>query len=141
MSVQSWLGDFGSRLEQLAAFGKAFSSAAGASGVTDYSVWLGGLFSPAAFLTATRQVVAQAKGLSLADMRLRVVPAAAAAAAAAGGGGGSELSFVGRGLLLECGSWEGGEAATGHLAVSEDLACKLPDMALIWEVRCVVLCC
>ena len=109
---------------------------------------MGGLFSPAAFLTATRQARAQEKNLSLADMRLKVIPQTAAGAVlnrgGADGGAASDLTFTCQGLTLECGTWvgeggaggEGGDddvVEGGRLAVSDDLSCVLPEMALIWE--------
>ena len=43
--------------------------------VRSHSVWLGGLFNPEAFITATRQCVAQANSWSLEELELDVTVA------------------------------------------------------------------
>ncbi len=69
ISTNTWVVDFGERVKQFqrladhAESGQSFSSA---------SVWLGGLFVPEAYFTATRQAVAQAHGWSLEQLRLEL---------------------------------------------------------------------
>jgi dynein heavy chain 1 len=56
VSVSGFVNDFALRLKQLEAI---------ASGGVNDGIWLGGLFQPEAYITATRQAVAHAKGWSL----------------------------------------------------------------------------
>lgn len=65
MSVSEWIPNFGRRLAQLDHI----------SGLTDLSnieVWLGGLFYPEAYITATRQAVAHRKKWSLETLHLQL---------------------------------------------------------------------
>ena len=69
LAVNQWIVDLVQRLQQfdyisgLALHGKDLRSA---------RVWLGGLFVPEAFITATRQAVAQANGWSLEKLQLEL---------------------------------------------------------------------
>jgi dynein heavy chain 1, cytosolic len=65
MSVSEWIPDFGRRLAQLDNIAQ----------LTDFSnveVWLGGLFFPEAYITATRQAIAHRKRWSLETLNLRL---------------------------------------------------------------------
>lgn len=65
VSLNHWVGDFKSRLQQVENITKE----------NDYSsmhVWLGGLFMPEAYITATRQAVAQAHKWSLEELTLEI---------------------------------------------------------------------
>ncbi|CAB4481707.1 unnamed protein product [Rhizophagus irregularis] len=65
VSLNHWIADFKSRLQQLEAI----------TNETEYSglnVWLGGLFMPEAYVTATRQAVAQSHKWSLEELRLEI---------------------------------------------------------------------
>ena len=62
-SAQNFISSLQVRLEQL-------SKIAGAGDVD--SVWLGGFFQPEAYVTATRQAVAHAKGWSLEQLELHL---------------------------------------------------------------------
>merc|ERR1712100_320083 len=64
--MASWLPDFCKRLNQLQSLMK------NADGVCITGVWLGGLFSPEAFVTATRQRTAQKFGWALEQLELEV---------------------------------------------------------------------
>merc|ERR1712038_1275238 len=70
-SVASWVTDFSSRVKQLTSVSKAVSNS-GASQLKCFNVWMGGLFNPEAFITATRQCVAQANSWSLEELHLDV---------------------------------------------------------------------
>ena len=59
MAVSEWVSDFARRLAQLAAIAGRGSLAA------DAGVWLGGLFFPEAYVTATRQAVAHRRIVTL----------------------------------------------------------------------------
>ncbi|EUB63753.1 Cytoplasmic dynein 1 heavy chain [Echinococcus granulosus] len=69
LTVIQWINDFAARIRQLIEISEAASS-------TDYGslrglqVWLGGLFMPEAYITATRQAVAQTHGWALEELFL-----------------------------------------------------------------------
>ena len=65
MSVSEWIPDFARRLEQL-------DSLSEKDNLADVDVWLGGLFFPEAYITATRQAVAHRKKWSLETLHLRL---------------------------------------------------------------------
>lgn len=67
MSVSEWIPNFARRLEQL-------DRVASLDSLNHVEVWLGGLFYPEAYITATRQAVAHRKRWSLEtlDMRLDI---------------------------------------------------------------------
>jgi len=65
MSVSEWIPDFARRLAQLDNFSEK-------DNLADVDVWLGGLFFPEAYITATRQAVAHRKKWSLETLHLRL---------------------------------------------------------------------
>lgn len=65
MAVSGWISDFARRLGQL-------SQIAGLDNLSNVEVWLGGLFFPDAYITATRQAVAHRKKWSLETLRMRL---------------------------------------------------------------------
>ncbi len=65
MGVSQWIPDFGSRLAQLDRISQLES-------FVGVEVWLGGLFFPEAYVTATRQAVAQRNRWSLETLSLRL---------------------------------------------------------------------
>ena len=65
MAVSGWVADFARRLAQL-------DNIAGLGSLTNVEVWLGGLFFPEAYITATRQAVAHRKKWSLETLNLRL---------------------------------------------------------------------
>ena len=67
MSVAEWVPNLARRLAQL-------DHVAGLEGgnLTNIEVWLGGLFFPEAYITATRQAVAHRKRWSLETLQLRI---------------------------------------------------------------------
>merc|ERR1719188_502233 len=68
MTASLWVADFSRRIQQLERIVGLVSSGA----LKSSSFWLGGLFTPEAFITATRQCVAQANSWSLEDLKLDV---------------------------------------------------------------------
>jgi dynein heavy chain 1 len=68
-SILVWVPDFVARLRQFASISEQIAAGADLQSV---SVWLGGLLSPEAYLTATRQAVAQAHGWSLEQLHLSI---------------------------------------------------------------------
>jgi len=67
-TVIQWITDFTDRVKQL----QKVSSTSTLS-LKNLNVWLGGLFNPEAYITATRQFVAQANGWSLEELMLEVL--------------------------------------------------------------------
>ena len=71
MTVTSWIINFSARLSQLQEI--VASAKNGLSALRTYNCWLGGLFNPEAFITATRQCIAQANFWSLEDLSLSLL--------------------------------------------------------------------
>ena len=65
MSVSEWIPNLARRLAQL-------NDVAGLDNLNNVEVWLGGLFFPEAYITATRQAVAHRKRWSLETLNLRL---------------------------------------------------------------------
>jgi dynein heavy chain 1, cytosolic len=65
MSVSEWIPDFARRLAQL-------DNIASLDSLVNVEVWLGGLFFPEAYITATRQAVAHRKKWSLETLHMRL---------------------------------------------------------------------
>ncbi|RWS31185.1 Dynein heavy chain: cytoplasmic-like protein [Leptotrombidium deliense] len=70
-TVIQWVTDFSDRVKQLQHVSSSCTSG-GAVVLKGVKVWLGGLFNPEAYITATRQYVAQANGWSLEELALCV---------------------------------------------------------------------
>jgi len=73
-SVAAWITDFSARVNQLVTISGSVSKQ-GAATLKTSIVWMGGLFNPEAFVTATRQCVAQANSWSLEELSLDVTVA------------------------------------------------------------------
>lgn len=65
MSVSEWIPNLARRLGQL-------NDIAGLDSLSNVEVWLGGLFFPEAYITATRQAVAHRKRWSLETLTMRL---------------------------------------------------------------------
>lgn len=65
LAVSGWISDFSRRLAQL-------NNIAGLDNLNNVEVWLGGLFFPEAYVTATRQAVAHRKKWSLETLHLKL---------------------------------------------------------------------
>jgi dynein heavy chain 1, cytosolic len=65
MAISGWIPNFSQRLAQL-------EKVAQLGSFTGLSVWLGGLFFPEAYITATRQAVAHRMSWSLETLDLRL---------------------------------------------------------------------
>ncbi|XP_074643936.1 cytoplasmic dynein 1 heavy chain 1-like isoform X2 [Tubulanus polymorphus] len=70
LTVIQWITDFSERIKQLQNVSQASQS--GTQALKDLHVWLGGLYIPEAYITATRQYVAQANHWSLEELYLDV---------------------------------------------------------------------
>jgi len=71
LTVQPWIVDFSERIKQMTNISKQFGEQ-GALSLKHSVVWLGGLFTPEAYITATRQFVAQANSWSLEELLLEI---------------------------------------------------------------------
>lgn len=65
MSVSEWIPNFARRLAQL-------DHISGLGDLNNIEVWLGGLFYPEAYITATRQAVAHRKKWSLETLHMQL---------------------------------------------------------------------
>jgi dynein heavy chain 1 len=90
----------------------------GTKGRADMRVWLGGLFYPEAFITATRQATAQRLKCSLEDLGLLLH---------VDDGSPREGAFAITDLTLEGAAWEGGQ-----LRLTTAIHCALPLCWLDW---------
>lgn len=70
-TVIQWITDFSQRVKQLQQVSQVVSSA-GSKELQSFPVWLGGLLNPEAYITATRQCVAQANSWPLEELQLDV---------------------------------------------------------------------
>ena len=74
LTVIQWIVDLADRMKQLKNVSKV-TNTSGARELKNTKVWLGGLFMPEAFITASRQYVAQANQWSLEELYLKVTVA------------------------------------------------------------------
>ncbi|CEF66963.1 Dynein heavy chain, cytoplasmic [Strongyloides ratti] len=65
VTVASWMADFAERISQLVRLSKS-------DNLRSEEIWLGGMFAPEAYITATRQMVAQSNGLALEQLNMHV---------------------------------------------------------------------
>lgn len=90
MSVSEWIPDLARRLSQLDGITSVQQN------LSDVEVWLGGLFFPEAYITATRQAVAHRKRWSLETLHLRLDI----------GQMNDPGAFIVDGLILEGAAWD-----------------------------------
>ncbi|CAG9116960.1 unnamed protein product [Plutella xylostella] len=122
-TVQQWVGDFATRGRQLAAVSEAVAEC-GAKRLQNIPVWLGGLLNPEAYITATRQCVAQANSWSLEELHLQVtIPDPGTPADNAQ----SEWSFSVTGLKLQ-----GATVKGNRLLLTNTIMVDLPLTVLTW---------
>lgn len=65
VTAVEWMKDFNERIKQLSRFSES-------QNLREECVWLGGLFAPEAYITATRQLIAQNNGWSLEQLNMHV---------------------------------------------------------------------
>ena len=87
MGAASWIDDLGKRIIHVESVSKP--GAKSGPGASPY--WLGGLFSPDAFVTASRQHVARALSCSLEELKLSLVVGPAEENNAEGGDSGNRI--------------------------------------------------
>jgi len=117
LTVTEWAADFCLRLQQLEACQKA--------DLPKVVLWMGGLFFPEAFLTASRQATAFSLSVSLEELQLVVNIGSSASQ--------DSMSFMVKGLYIEGATWDTAEG--GQLALTDELAVPLPEARLRWVHR------
>lgn len=115
ISVTEWLQDFTKRVKQLEALHAC-------PDFQDFELWFGGLFFPEAFLTASRQAVAQKMKVSLEELLL---------VTDIGAEGRDSQSFIVKGLYMEGADWD----TKGELKSTDELSAALPNTRLKWAHR------
>jgi len=110
MAVTGWIANFARRLAQL-------DHIAGLDNLNNLEVWLGGLFFPEAYITATRQAVAHRKKWSLETLYLRLDLERV----------NDPGAFVVDGLVLEGASW-----TNDRLILNDGDAVRLNSSQLRW---------
>ncbi|XP_041352869.1 LOW QUALITY PROTEIN: cytoplasmic dynein 1 heavy chain 1-like [Gigantopelta aegis] len=120
LTVIQWITDFSERIKQLQKIVHS-TQANGTKELKNLNVWLGGLFIPEAYITATRQYVAQANSWSLEELYLDVT--------VTGGKSGSldACSFGVTGLKLQ-----GAVCQQNKLQLSSTISTDLPLTLLRW---------
>ncbi|XP_053612057.1 dynein heavy chain, cytoplasmic isoform X5 [Plodia interpunctella] len=122
-TVQQWVIDFAQRVAQLATVSDAVSQR-GAKRLQSIPVWLGGLLNPEAYITATRQCVAQANCWSLEELHLQVtIPDSGTASEVSQ----PEWSFSVTGLKLQ-----GATVKGNRLLLTSTIMVDLPLTVLTW---------
>merc|ERR1719334_2948578 len=120
-SVAAWVTDFSNRVKQLSDVSKAVGGGS-ASQLKSITVWMGGLFNPEAFITATRQCVAQANSWSLEELHLDVCVADESDKPSF-----DDCSFAVEGLKLS-----GAVCRNNQLAISSEISTNLHLTRLRW---------
>ncbi|KAF9243765.1 dynein heavy chain and region D6 of dynein motor-domain-containing protein [Melanogaster broomeanus] len=113
MSVSEWIPDLARRLAQLDGITTMQQS------LSNVEVWLGGLFFPEAYITATRQAVAHRKHWSLETLSLRLDI----------GDMSNPGAFIVDGLTLEGAAWD---AEAGKLVLNDGEAVHLNASQIRW---------
>lgn len=124
VSLSAWVGDLARRLGHVDEVAK---QSAAVKRFDDVAVTLGLVFSPGAYLTATRQAVAHRNGVSLdrLDLELRLKGPEEGASSSSDGG------FVLHGLKLDGATWQ----SSGQLALNDGSTVTLGPSTLHWEPR------
>jgi dynein heavy chain 1 len=119
LTAGKWIGDFKRRIEQLASVVRD-----GVTKLSSTGVWLGGLFSPEAYVMALRQVVASRNAWSLEEVALEVHMDVGAERLAALRDG-----CVVHGMALEGAAWD---CVRQELQLSSSIAHRLRNATLCW---------
>jgi len=110
MAVNEWIPNLARRLAQL-------NDVAGLDNLTNVEVWLGGLFFPEAYITATRQAVAHRKRWSLETLNMRLDIEKV----------NDPSAFIVDGLALEGAAW-----STDKLVLNDGEAVRLNPSQIRW---------
>ena len=128
VSLSAWIGDFSKKCNFLREYFGGVLPVVTAGKTTvlspprDLSYWLGGMFFPEAFITATRQLTAQINSWSLEELELYLEIGTSTVE--------RDTDIVLRGLVLENANW-----ADGSISLTSDLRQRLPTSRLRWEQR------
>ncbi|KAL1138869.1 hypothetical protein AAG570_008931 [Ranatra chinensis] len=117
-TVIQWVTDFSARVKQL----QQVSELASQRGASCFPVWLGGLMNPEAYVTATRQCVAQANSWSLEELVLDVTICDSNQPSF------DEYSFAVVGLKLQ-----GAQCRNNQLLLTSTIMMDLPTTLLRWH--------
>ncbi|XP_018619664.2 cytoplasmic dynein 1 heavy chain 1 isoform X1 [Scleropages formosus] len=120
MTVIQWVADFSERIKQLQMISQA-AGTGGAKELKNIHVCLGSLFVPEAYITATRQYVAQANSWSLEELCLEVNVTTSQGPAL------DACSFGIKGLKLQ-----GATCGNNKLSLSTAISTELPLTQLHW---------
>ena len=118
LNVTEWILDLRNRINQLNIITKS----------DDYgksNLWLGGLIFPEAYLTATRQSVAQQLSVPLDELVLSVELVKDITSV-------DRTAFVLKGLCIEGSEWD---YNSNKLIMTDNLFCQLPPFLLKWSVK------
>jgi dynein heavy chain 1 len=121
LTVIQWITDFSDRIKQLQNVSQA-SQSGGPTALKNLHVWLGGLFIPEAYITASRQYVAQANHWSLEELHLQVVVSESGQKVTL-----DDCSFGATGLQLQ-----GAVCKKNTLQLSTTISTDLPITSLKW---------
>jgi dynein heavy chain 1 len=138
-TVAAWAADLRARADALASYLPLLTATGPAADAAGQQAvfWVGGMFAPDAFITATRQRAAQARQWSLEELEACLD----VGCADAGSGG---TGAVVRGLVLEGARWAAGTGTGGGgsgggggggLALCDALRTPLPPSRLRWQRR------
>ncbi|XP_019853431.1 PREDICTED: cytoplasmic dynein 1 heavy chain 1-like isoform X1 [Amphimedon queenslandica] len=118
LTVLQWVVDFSERVKQLQSISNQVLNE-GSHVLKSVNVWLGGLFTPEAYITATRQFVAQANSWSLEELFLEVLVDFK--------GQLDDCSFGVTGLRLQ-----GAKCTANRLSLTATIVNELPLTCLKW---------
>jgi len=122
VTVMQWITDFAERVVQLQAISQA-TTTGGAKELKNVHIWLGGLFNPEAYITATRQCVAQANSWSLEELMLDVTVVDSKLKNVEG----ADCVFVVTGLKMQ-----GATCENNQLMLTSAISTDLKSTALRW---------
>ncbi|XP_065208173.1 dynein heavy chain, cytoplasmic isoform X2 [Planococcus citri] len=121
-TVIQWITDFSERIKQLQQVSQLVSK--GAQQIKTFPVWLGGLLNPEAYITATRQCIAQANNWSLEELVLDVTI--------------TDSNSVEKNMLDECSfgvtglKLQGAQCRNNQLLLTSTIMTELPLILLRW---------
>lgn len=125
-TVIQWITDFSERIKQLQQVSQLVSR--GAQQIKTFPVWLGGLLNPEAYITATRQCIAQANNWSLEELVLDVTI--------------TDSNNVDKALLDDCSfgvtglKLQGAQCRNNQLLLTSTIMTELPLTLLRWTRAC-----